>query len=267
MNSNLDVIRISGLEVVCIVGIYPDERNTPQPLSVDVALYFNTKKAGLSEDLSLTIDYAAVSAQVVFLLEACEFQLLETAAEALATFLLTTPAQSESRAQVEKVEVKLTKPSALAGRATPSLAITRHRSELAPQEVEDKTWGTVDVLFETDDVGIYRLNVAPQNGIPLHVHRIMDECEFVMTEGIQCQLKVTPVGAVFCWPKGAPHRYDNPTNTWQSVLCVDRPKFIPSDEIPVDPAVTELADIQAETAWTMGTSRRRRSTDEDATRR
>ena len=30
-----------------------------------------------------------------------------------------------------------------------------------------------------------------------------------------------------------PHRYDNPTERWQTVLCVDSPRFLPDDEVEV----------------------------------
>ena len=44
--------------------------------------------------------------------------------------------------------------------------------------------GTVDVIHETREAGIYRLNVAPGRSIPLHVHRRMQESEMVITAGL-----------------------------------------------------------------------------------
>ena len=44
----------------------------------------------------------------------------------------------------------------------------------------------------------------------------------------------------FHWPRGFPHRYDNPTALEQSVLCVDRPGFIPTDEVAAEPPAQGL---------------------------
>jgi hypothetical protein len=44
----------------------------------------------------------------------------------------------------------------------------------------------------------------------------------------------------------APHRYDNPSDRFQTILCVDSPPFIEADEIPVD---GEPAAVTGERAW------------------
>ena len=63
----------------------------------------------------------------------------------------------------------------------------------------------------------------------------MRESELVVSEGLLCQGRPVGPGTIHHWPLGAAHRYDNPTSTEQSLLCVDRPGFLPEDEIPVDP--------------------------------
>ncbi len=236
-----DIVRIEGLNVDCVVGLYPHERNASQPLHVDLAMTLDTRRAALEENVRLTVDYAATTAQVVFLLRSCRFRLLETAAETLARYLLAAPAAGEDRAQVDRVEIKLRKPGALRGFATPSITICRDAGEALAQE--EKPWGTVDVVHETRDAGIYRLNVAPGKGIPLHVHRVMRESEMVLTSGLLCQNEPAAMGTVHRWPRGAAHRYDNPTERVQSILCVDIPRFIPEDEIEVD---GEPADVPPE---------------------
>jgi dihydroneopterin aldolase len=99
--------------------------------------------------------------------------------------------------------------------------------------VEPKPWGSVDVVHETRDAGIYRLNIAPHAGIPLHVHRVMMESEMVLTEGLLRQGAAAPPGSVRRWAHETPHRYDNPTDRWQAILCVDAPRFLADDEIEV----------------------------------
>ncbi len=240
-----DLITIAGLEVECVVGAYGRERDTPQQLRVDVALEAATEAAAVNERLRDTVDYAAVTSQIAFLLEACHFRLLETAAHSLAKLLLAPPAVGERRAQIERVRLTLTKPRALGGRGVPSLTIERDAA-WAVLRHERKAFGTVDIVHETRDAGIYRLNVAPRGGIPLHEHRVMHECEMVLGDGLLCQGKPVAPGTIFRWPHGAAHRYDNPTDGWQTILCVDAPRFDQSDEVEV---FGEPADIAPEPAW------------------
>jgi FolB domain-containing protein len=235
-----DVIRIRDLRVVCIVGVYPHERDQPQPLTVDVEMELDTGPAGESQRLRRSIDYAAVASQLAFLLESCRFQLLETAAHALTRFLLAPPALGEERARVQAVRLRLEKPLALLGNGVPSLEVFRDSNDVRLTH-EEKPFGTVDIVHETRDVGIYRLNIAPGRGIPLHVHRVMQESEMVLGEGLLLSGKEVPQGAVHRWPHDAAHRYDNPTTRWQSILCVDTPPFVPEDEIEVTGEPTDVA--------------------------
>ncbi|MBX3272124.1 MAG: dihydroneopterin aldolase [Sandaracinaceae bacterium] len=231
--SATDVISVRGLRVDCVVGVYPHERDRAQPLDVDVRMRLDTRRAGASERLAHTVHYADVANQLAFLLQSCRFDLLETAAHVLTRYLLAPPAPGERRARLCEVTLSLTKPYALAGHGVPSLEVTRRAREVALAR-EDKPWGTVDVVFETRRAGVYRLNVAPGRGIPLHVHRAMRETELVLGAGIRCQGEPVAPGTVLAWPRGAAHRWDNPTDEWQSILCVDSPPFVPSDEIEVD---------------------------------
>jgi dihydroneopterin aldolase len=240
-----DVIAIEGLVVDCVVGVYPHERDTLQPLRVDLYLELDTRSAGARERLRESVNYAAIAAQLEFLLGACRFHMLETAAHALSRYLLLPPALGERRAQIEALRLKLTKPSALGGRAVPYLEIQREAGEVRANTEEAK-FGNVDIVHQTEEAGIYRLNIAPGKSIPLHVHREMRESELVLSEGLLCQGEAIAEGSVFHWPLGAAHRYDNPTQRYQSILCVDAPRFMPHDEIevtgePVDLSVARVA--------------------------
>lgn len=228
----MDCIELNGLEVDCVVGLYPRERHVPQRLRLDLAMYFPTELAARKEQLSSTVDYAAIAAQLGFLLRSCEFRLLETAAHALARYLLAPPALGERRAQLERVRLRLTKPFALGATTVPSLTIERERHWVDIAR-EHKPFGIVEIIHETEEAGIYRLNIAPGAHIPLHVHRQMREAELILSEGLLCQRTRVPMGAVHRWPKGAAHCYENPSDRYQSILCVDSPRFIESDEIEV----------------------------------
>lgn len=234
----MDCIELNGLEVDCVVGLYPRERHVPQRVRLDLGMYLSTELAARKEKISASVDYSALAAQIAFLLRSCEFRMIETAAHAVAKYLLAPPAPDERRAQIERLRLRLTKPFALGSTAQPTLQIERDRHWVQLAR-EDKPFGFVDVIHETRDAGIYRLNIAPGSGIPLHVHRQMREAEMVLTEGLFCQQKPVPQGAVHRWPQGAAHCYDNPTDRYQSILCVDSPRFIEADEIVVrgEPAV------------------------------
>jgi dihydroneopterin aldolase len=237
-----DKIRIRGLEVDCVVGIYPSERGRSQLLVLDVELCLDTEAAGRTERMRRSVDYAALSAQLGFLLRSCRFRMLETAAHALCRYLLAPPALGERRAAITRVKLTLTKPTALGGRAVPSLEVERDASWVELVH-EQKPFGTVDIIHETRDAGIYRLNIAPGRDIPLHLHRVMQESEMVLTGGLLCQGKPVPVGTVHRWPKGAAHCYHNPTQRSQAILCVDSPPFTQADEVAVE---GEPAEVPAE---------------------
>ncbi len=239
-----DVIAIRGLAVDCVVGVYPHERDTAQRLVVDVELHVDTEDAGRTERISRTVDYDFATEQLRFILENGCFRLLETAAYALARYLLAPPPPGVQRTSIESVRITLTKPDALRGAAIPSLTIERDARWATPFEREEKPFGTVDVIHETREAGIYRLNLAPGGVIPLHVHRTMREAEMVLGEGLLCQNEPAPIGSVRVWPRDAPHTYENPTNEVCSILCVDAPPFVPDDEIPVSGEPAEVASTR-----------------------
>lgn len=248
MPTPLDVIEINGLRADCIVGVYPAERRSAQPLVVDLSLAFDTRRAGREGSLEASIDYARLAGEVRFLLAACHFHLLESAAEALSRYVLAPPTKDAPRAQVTEAMVRLTKPNALPGEALPSIRIHRKAAE-TKIEVEKNDFGEVDVIHETEGCGVYRLRVAPGRAIPTHLHRTMDEWELVLGAGLLLQGRPVAPGSAFQWPKEFPHRYDNPTSTEQTVLCVDRPRFIPEDEVEVPVPVAELRWIEPTTFY------------------
>lgn len=227
----MDRIRVEGLEVECVVGVYPEEREVAQRLWIDLELGLSLEAAAASERVRDSVDYAALVSQIAFLLDVCRFRMLETAAITLLRYVLAPPAPGRRRAPVDEARVKLSKPDALAG-AVPSVELRRRASDFS-YVVEEKPFGTVDVIHETRHVGVYRLNLAPGGVIPLHVHRQMEEAEMVLTSGLLCQGEPAAIGSIRRWPKETPHVYENPTDTYQSILCVDAPRFIPEDEIEV----------------------------------
>ena len=119
----LDAITLRDLAVQCVIGVHPEEKIRPQPLKLDVRIYLDTSPAGLSGILSRTIDYSLVAKQLSFILTYSRFRLLESAAEALAIFLLTPPRGEHPT--IHAVDIEIKKPEALGGVSEPSVRIFR----------------------------------------------------------------------------------------------------------------------------------------------
>lgn len=239
----LDIIQLQGLTVDCIVGVYRRERVAAQPLRLDVALFLDTREAAAGRRLAHTVHYGRLAGELRFLLEACRFELLESAAEAVCRYVLAPPTQDAPRAQVRAASVRITKPEALAGRVIPSLQVHRTAEEMH-YPFEEKPFGRVDIIHESEGYGVYRLRIKPGGVIPTHRHQVMEESELVLGSGLLLQGQAVARGMGFRWPRGLAHRYDNPTTTEQTVLCVDRPRFMPSDEREVEAPAEGLSLVQ-----------------------
>ncbi|MCZ7679229.1 MAG: dihydroneopterin aldolase [Sandaracinaceae bacterium] len=209
---------------------------------VSVRMGLDTRRAGATERLGDTVDYAATANQIAFLLRSCRFHMLETAARALAR-LLARAARAGGAAGAHPGAHAAAREALRARGARRALARDPPRARDVTLAHEHKPFGTVDVIEETRHVGIYRLNLAPGRGIPLHVHKTMQESEMILGDGLLCQGKPVAAGTMFRWPKDAPHRYDNPTDRWQSILCVDSPPFLPEDEIEVEGSPAEVKPL------------------------
>jgi dihydroneopterin aldolase len=224
----LDVIELNRLSVQCIVGVYPAERGTPQPLDLDVALYLDTRRAATAGSLRDTVDYARLAGELRFLLETSSFRMLETAAEALCRYILAPPTEDQSRAQVRAVALRLAKPGALGQAALASLQVHRSVDEYE-LETRKLPSGQVDTVFQDEHVGIYRLRIAP-GGTITPEHRVMSEAALVLGHGLLLQGRPVLAGTGFRWPRRGVHRYENPRALEQTVLYVDRPATSPGDE-------------------------------------
>lgn len=115
-----DRVGLRGLRVDCVIGVLPDERTRTQPLVVDVALVLDVRDAAAGDDLAATIDYAALADAVREVLVEGRFLLVETAAERVAARSLAFGAP-----RARAVRVRVEKPDALGGAATPWVEIER----------------------------------------------------------------------------------------------------------------------------------------------
>ncbi len=244
----LDIIELRGLTVDCIVGVFNRERIAAQPLRLDVALFLDTRAAAAGGRLAHTVNYGRLAGELRFLLEACRFELLEAAVETVCRYVLAPPTDDVPRAQVQAATVRVTKPLALGGLAMPSLQVHRTAEEMVYGR-EEKPFGRVDIIHEGAGYGVYRLRVKPGGCIPSHVHQRMEESELVLGSGMLLQGQPVARGMAFHWPHGFVHRYDNPSPTEQTVLCVNRPGFIPSDEVETAPPPSGLSPLAGQSYY------------------
>lgn len=85
----MDKVFIKGLQADTVIGVYDWEREIRQKLLLDIELATDIQPAAKTDDLALTLDYAAISARVIAYIHAAEFQLIETLAEKIAQLLMT----------------------------------------------------------------------------------------------------------------------------------------------------------------------------------
>lgn len=84
----MDIVFINQLEVRTVIGVFDWEREIKQKLVFDLELATDIRTAAKTDDLSDTLDYKAISHAVHDLVEASEYQLVETVAEKVAELIL-----------------------------------------------------------------------------------------------------------------------------------------------------------------------------------
>jgi FolB domain-containing protein len=224
-----DAIRIRDLEVECTIGINPDERDRVQPLLVQIELAMDLAVAGRSAAIADTCNYDRVADEVAALLRFRRYRLLESAAEELSAMLLAVhPA-------VAGVKLRLDKPEALRGRAGAASVQVRRRPLDFPRYHESSRFGTVEVVLETAEAGLYLLHIDPGATLSAHHHQVMRELEWhVRGELLRCGQRLSGLAPVV-WSKGQVHDYVNTGVGVATLFCCDQPRFIPSDEILCEP--------------------------------
>jgi dihydroneopterin aldolase len=113
---------LHNLRIDCIVGIYPHEREKPQPVFLDLEVDYDFAAAALSDDVSHAVDYDQIVRMVTELAQARKFQLLETLAEEAAALVL------ERLPVIQTVRLEIRKPEAVPAAANSFVRLARERS-------------------------------------------------------------------------------------------------------------------------------------------
>jgi len=160
MRANQDSIELENIELDVIVGILDFERITPQPVIVDLKLYVDLDACGDSGDLDQSINYAAVLDQVKAVAEEGRWRLIETMALVLCRLFLSDPASGESRATLERVDVRIRKPRILGGVAVPGLSMTRNGEWCALERRQLLAGVGAERLAQPDKYGAWRIHIG-----------------------------------------------------------------------------------------------------------
>lgn len=116
-----DQLAVRGIEVFAHHGVFEHERNDGQTFVIDLLLGLDTAPAAAGDDLSQTVDYGSLVADVVSAVSKDPVDLIETVAQRIADVCLT-------REQVEWVEVTVHKPHAPIEATFSDVALTIKRS-------------------------------------------------------------------------------------------------------------------------------------------
>lgn len=98
----MDTIIVEELEVFYRVGVPVEERSRPQRLLLTLEMEFNVTRAAKSDDIADTLDYYAVSRELLNFGEGREWHLIEKTASDIAEMILSSFKAAGVRVEVKK---------------------------------------------------------------------------------------------------------------------------------------------------------------------
>ncbi len=98
----MDKVFINGLRAAAVIGCYPAERERKQNVILDIEFCCDLQKAGVSDELADTINYAEIEERVLLLAESSSYRLIEALAGAVGRLLLEYDGVSAACVRVEK---------------------------------------------------------------------------------------------------------------------------------------------------------------------
>ena len=117
-----DRISLLGLRAFGRHGVLDHERRDGQEFMVDAVLWLDTRPAAAADDLSLTVDYAAVASRLSAIVSGEPVALIETLADRLAAACLS------AHEAVREVEITVHKPHAPLVQSFGDVTLTIRRS-------------------------------------------------------------------------------------------------------------------------------------------
>ena len=114
----MDIVFIKGLQINSTIGVFDWEKTIKQLLVFDVSLGCDIRDAAKNDDLTKTLDYAAISQEIETFCQANTVELLETLAERLAQHLI-------SLYHLPWIKLTINKPTAVENAASVGVTIER----------------------------------------------------------------------------------------------------------------------------------------------
>lgn len=121
--AQLDKIFINDLRLSCIIGINDWERTKKQDVVINITLFADLTRACQSDRIEDSVDYKEIKQQVIALVEASDFFLIEKLAETICQKCL-------AHQFVMAAQVRVDKPQALRFAKTVGVEITRMRTDV-----------------------------------------------------------------------------------------------------------------------------------------
>jgi len=95
-------IKITNLKLRTIIGIHDWERKHKQDIVINVTIQFDAAKACKSDAIEDTVDYKAITKQIIKDVEASDFFLLEKLAKLILNIAMNNPSVHEAAVRVDK---------------------------------------------------------------------------------------------------------------------------------------------------------------------
>ncbi|MCX8618660.1 dihydroneopterin aldolase [Gilliamella sp. B2923] len=119
MNTNCkDRVLIEGLTLFTTIGVYQWEKTIKQKLILDLEMAWDNQPAGKTDDVSLCLDYFAVSQTITTFIQSNQFELIECVAERIAELVI-------EKFGVNWLRIKVSKPDAIANAGNVAVVIER----------------------------------------------------------------------------------------------------------------------------------------------
>jgi len=98
----MDKIIIRDLKLRAIIGTFPEERREKQDIIINLEILTDLRAAGKSDELTDTVDYKTMKQNIIAMVEASKFQLIERLAEEIANIVLQDKKVIGTRVIIDK---------------------------------------------------------------------------------------------------------------------------------------------------------------------
>ena len=114
------IIRITNLKLRTIIGIQDWERKKKQSVVINITFHFDASKSNKTDNIGDTIDYKTLTKDIIKVVEASKFNLLEKLCKAVLDLVMQDK-------RVKEAHIRIDKPGALRFAESVSVELVGHR--------------------------------------------------------------------------------------------------------------------------------------------